>query len=388
MGPGKAIIAGGSVGGLFVGVLLQQAGWDVTVLERSSVGLEGKGAGLVPQREVSEILDKIGRDDVLRSGVIARERIFLSRAGEIIDVVPTPQSQISWDLLYEAFRMCMRNGGYQLRREIVRASTTAQSAAVEFADGSVQPADLVIGADGIGSVVRKAVAPDTHPRYAGYAAFRGLAPEVDLPPESAKIVSDRFTFFNAPRSQFLGYLVAGPDGSIEPGKRRYNWVWYRSLTDEQLKRALTSDSGERRIYSAPPAGLSRQTRDEFFSDARTHLPSSLSGIVTRERKPFLQAIFDYETPRMHYGRLALLGDAAYVVRPHTAMGVAKAAADAMELRDALVEEVFIDGALHRYSARRMIAGAQIARYGQRLGERLEIHTPNNSVVSYEEDEEG
>jgi hypothetical protein len=46
----------------------------------------------------------------------------------------------------------------------------------------------------------------------------------------------------------------------------------------------------------------------------------------------------------------------------------------MELRDALVEEVSIDGALHRYSARRMIAGAQIARYGQRLGERLEIHT--------------
>ena len=78
---------------------------------------------------------------------------------------------------------------------------------------------------------------------------------------------------------------------------------------------------------------------------------------------------------MYRGRVALLGDAAFVVRPHTAMGVSKAAADAMELRDALVEEASIDVALHRYSAKRMIVGSKIARFGQRLGERLQVHTP-------------
>lgn len=90
---------------------------------------------------------------------------------------------------------------------------------------------------------------------------------------------------------------------------------------------------------------------------------------------------------MFRGRVVLLGDAAFIVRPHTAMGVAKAAADAMELRGALVEEASIDAALYRYNARRMIAGSQIARYGQRLGESIQMHAPEHAPFSYEEDEE-
>ena len=366
----RAIIVGGSLGGLFAGVLLQRAGWHVSIYERSTAGLEGKGAGLVPQSEVEQILDEIGRKDVLRTGIVARERIFLNRAGEIVGVVRTPQAQISWDILFAAFRNQLTDDNYQNGRVVAEIESSEASARVHFSDGSSEQADLIVGADGIGSVVRKAIAPGSEPSYAGYVAFRGLAPESHLSKQSAALVSERFTFFDDPGSQFLGYLVAGADGSSERGQRRFNWVWYRQLTAEQLAAALTSDAGRRREYSAPSSGLSAQTKKELRCSAENLLPGVLSEIVTSEEFPFLQAIFDYEAPRLRNGRTVLLGDAAYVVRPHTAMGVSKAAGDAMALRDALTQEASLHVALERYSSVRMAAGAAIARYGQRLGERF------------------
>ena len=190
-----------------------------------------------------------------------------------------------------------------------------------------------------------------------------------------------------PGSQFLGYTVAGADGSTQLGARRYNWVWYRQLAPEQFAKALEANDGERRAFSAPPGGLSTSTEEELRAAARAKLPTVLSAIVTKEKYPFVQGIFDYEAPVMFRGRVVLLGDAAFVVRPHTAMGVAKAAADAMELRDALVEEPSTDAALYRYNTRRMVAGSQIARYGQRLGQRLQMHVPEQAPVSHQGDEE-
>ena len=369
-GSKSAIIIGGSVGGLFAGVLLQRAGWHVNIYERSTFGLEGKGAGLVPQSEVEQILVEIGRRDVVRTGVVARERIFLNRAGEVAGVVRTPQAQISWDLLFSAFRNEMADGNYHKGRVVAEVESAETGDRVKFSNGSSEQADLIVGADGIGSVVREAVAPGTEPRYAGYVAFRGLASETRLPKKSAALVLERFTFFDAPGSQFLGYLVAGADASTERGRRRFNWVWYRQLTAEQLAAALTSDAGERREYSVPPSGVSATTKKELRLAAENLLPPVLADIITQEEFPFLQAIFDYEAPTMRSGRAVLLGDAAYVVRPHTAMGVSKAAGDAMALRDALTQEASLHVALEKYNGVRMAAGSAIARYGQRLGQRF------------------
>jgi 2-polyprenyl-6-methoxyphenol hydroxylase-like FAD-dependent oxidoreductase len=93
-------------------------------------------------------------------------------------------------------------------------------------------ADLVIGADGVGSVVRAAVpGSDAPPAYAGYAAWRGLVPETALPRDAAELLYERFAFFDADGSHALGYLVPGPDGSTDTGQRRYNWVWYRRCAE-------------------------------------------------------------------------------------------------------------------------------------------------------------
>jgi 2-polyprenyl-6-methoxyphenol hydroxylase-like FAD-dependent oxidoreductase len=171
--------------------------------------------------------------------------------------------------------------------------------------------------------------------------------------EEVSLLFDRFTFFDGQRSQVLGYLVAGAGGSTQTGTRRYNWVWYRPLTDVQF-RVLTSDSGKVREYSVAAGELSLETRTELRRQAIDQLPPPCARLIAGEPRPFVQAIFDYACPTMFRGNSALMGDAAFVVRPHTAMGVSKAAGDAMALRDCLHQADSLPEALARYDGARRI----------------------------------
>jgi 2-polyprenyl-6-methoxyphenol hydroxylase-like FAD-dependent oxidoreductase len=107
------------------------------------------------------------------------------------------------------------------------------------------------------------------------------------------------------------------------------------------------------------------TRRELHESAASQLPAVCAQLVEREPNPFVQAIFDFEAPSMVKDRIALLGDAAFIVRPHTAMGVSKAAGDAMTLRDCLAQALEIPEALmRRYDNLRRRTGHEIASYGR------------------------
>jgi 2-polyprenyl-6-methoxyphenol hydroxylase-like FAD-dependent oxidoreductase len=364
----KIVIIGGSMAGLFAGVLLRRLGHDVRVYERSSQGMEGRGAGLVAQNEVLEILSEIGAESVTHSGVVARERIFLNRNNEIESRQRTPQSQISWDRLFSTFLSKMAPGGYIRGMEATTVWQAGQRAYVRFSNGEIDSADILLGTDGVGSIVRKVVAPDTVPSYAGYVAWRGLIPETALNASDAALLLDRFVFYHMPHSHILGYLVAGANGSTELPDRRYNWVWYRQVKGEvALAEVLTDSEGRRREFSLARGSMPTQTRNALVEAARALLPESLARTVELESQPFIQAIFDYEAPIFAKERIALLGDAACIVRPHTAMGVSKAAGDAMALRRHLVEHSDPIEAIAAYSVERGNLSRQIAAYGRRLG---------------------
>ena len=247
-------IVGGSLGGLFAAVLLGKDGHDVRVYERSRHGLGGRGAGLVGQRDTFAILRAAGCEHLAHVGVVSNDRIMFDRSGAIISRVAAPQMQISWDRLYRIFRELVASDAYSLGKEVVRVGQDETSAHVAFADGARETADLVIGADGVASVVRTAVNAGPSPSsYAGYVAWRGLFPESELPAAAGDVLLDQFAFFEMPRSHILGYLVAGPDGETTIGKRRYNWVWYRNTSGVALKDMLTDDSGCHHPMGIPPA---------------------------------------------------------------------------------------------------------------------------------------
>ena len=171
--PTRIAIVGGSLAGLFAAVLLSRDGHDVTVHERSIRGLEGRGAGLLGRRETFAILRAAGCEHVARAGVVARERIVFDDAGFIVDSKMPPQTQISWDYLYRTFRDRMPDGSYVLGRRVDRVVQESDRVLISFENGNVETADLVIGADGIASVVRAAVdGPDAANAYAGYSGMQ------------------------------------------------------------------------------------------------------------------------------------------------------------------------------------------------------------------------
>jgi len=361
----RIVIAGGSMAGLFSAALLLKAGHDVHVFERSGNGLEGRGAGLVAQREVFDVLHAIGLDHVAQLGVVARERITLGRDGTVVGKDPRPQMQVSWDHLYVAVRAAVADGSYHLGRAAVGAGQDADHAWLELEDGTRISGDLMIGADGIGSAVRRSLLTvNQGPRYAGYVAWRALVPENKLVTAAARALSDRFAFFHMQGGQALGYTVAGSAGELHAGERRYNAVWYRKVAD--LDEALTDRDGRRQPFSLPPSGVSDTAKTTLIAEARELLPPSFADVFEAEPAPFVQAIFDMEALRMVDERIALVGDAAFVARPHTAMGVAKAAGDAMEIARAVAHGWTLQ-ARRSFEAERMEAGRTIVALGMRLG---------------------
>lgn len=364
-------IVGGSLGGLFAAVLLHRAGHDVTLFERSATGLERRGAGLVAQQEIFELLTTVGRAQDVNVGVVATERITLDRSGRVASRDPSPQTQISWDHVYEVLRALLPADRYRLGSHALRVEDGDDAAGIHFADGSREDFDLVVGADGLGSVVRKTVAPADHRnRYVGYVTWRGLVPESILSADTGDVLLGRFAFYNGPGVHMLGYLVPGVGGDLRPGFRRYNWVWYRSLSDRGLTQLMQDVGRPPRSFSTAPGELPTALRDRLVEEAAHVLPPPFADVVDAESEPFMQAIYDYVAPRMAGSRVALLGDAAAVVRPHTAMGAAKAAGDALALAAALRHGGDVSAALAAYNAQRLPVAQAISRYGQQLAQSL------------------
>ncbi len=364
-------IVGGSLAGLFAATLLKQAGHDVRIYERSVSGLDGRGAGLLGKKETFAILRAAGCEHVARVGVVARERVTFNETGTVVDRSMAPQSQLSWDYLYRTFRAFIADDDYVLGRHVDGVRQDNHAAYLSFKDGGEEPADIVIGADGTASVVRNAVNSRPSPSiYAGYVGWRGLLPETALPPQAAADLLDRFAFHQLSGSHVLGFLVAGPHAETIPGSRRYNWVWYRPAAGEKARAAVFTDSAGRvHPYSLPPGSVPRAARAVTIADAARLLPTSLAAAVAATEQPFAQGVFDYETPLMANGRMVLIGDAAFVARPHTAMGVAKAAGDAMALVAHLSRKPVVE-ALRAFHEERLPVGASIVAYGRRLGEML------------------
>jgi 2-polyprenyl-6-methoxyphenol hydroxylase-like FAD-dependent oxidoreductase len=363
----RVAIVGGSLAGVFAGIMLQQAGHNVRIYERSRSGLAGRGAGLVGQSDLLHILRLIGCEHVARVGVVAKERIYLNQNGGIAQTVNMPQTQISWDVLFETVASRIASGSYLLGRDVADVLDGDRGAELVFGNGTREMADLVIGADGLGSVVRKAVNPgDFQNGYSGYVAWRGLIPEAHLPPAAALLL-DRFSFYVRPGNHVLGYLVPGPKGEMSTGCRRYNWVWYRRVPQSDLAATFTGIDQRTHAFSLPRGGLSEHRLKLLRDDAMQVLPPQLALAVEAELSPSIQGIFDYEAPRMIGRSIALIGDAAFVARPHTAMGVSKAAADVMALSDCLASAVDLPTALQKFEADRIVFGRNIVAYGRQLG---------------------
>lgn len=367
MGKRRALVIGGSLGGLFAANLLHLAGWEAVVVERASDDLAGRGAGIGTHDELFRVMRRLGVsvDDTMRLAV--GSRICLDRTGAVTHELALTQFMSAWARIYRPLRELLSAGQYRAGLALERIEQDAHGIIAVFGDGTREHADLLVGADGIHSTVRAQFLPDVRPRFAGYVAWRGVVAERDVSPD----IVDRYVFCLPDGELMLSYPVPGRDGDIRPGRRGYNFVWYRPVDREtDLPRLCTDAGGRQHGMSIPPPLIRPEIVADLKADARALLAPQVADVVARAAQPFFQPIFDLESSPIVFGRVALLGDAAFVARPHVGAGVTKAALDAECLADTLAADD-IDGALARYDRQRRRFGASIVARARRLGAHLE-----------------
>ena len=357
--------------GLLSALMLRRAGWTVDIYERVESELSGRGAGIVAQHELIERLRKLGLE-TSALGVHITTRKILDAQGQLTEEIHCPQVLTAWERVYRLLRDAFPPERYHRGRGLVGFEPGANSVLARFSDGEVIEADLLVGADGTRSTVRQQALPEATPLYAGYCAWRALIAEDAIPCDTHRDLFEYMTFTLPPGEQFLGYPVAGPDNDLRPGHRRYNVVWYRPADEKtKLQWLLTDERGTTHAISIPPPLIRREAIAEMRADAERLLGPQLRQIVKLIEEPILQPIYDLESPRMAFGRVAILGDAAFVARPHMAAGVSKAADDAAALAQALQAEADVPAALKRFEAARLRENTLIIERARHLGAYLQ-----------------
>lgn len=370
---GKVVIIGGSICGLLAGNVFHRMGWDVHIYERVADNLEGRGAGITILPGLIEGFHAAGVNETEQSlGIELPARIALDRTGHIVAERAFSQVMTSWNRLYNALKKVFPVERYHKGMNLDHVEQDDRKATACFADGTRIDADFLIGADGSRSTVRSQFLPDVKPYYPGYIAWRCLTNKRDLSSATHETLFNRYAVCVAPGQQGIGYPVPGPGYSVEPSQRQYNVVWYQPASEEYLCHLMTDDSGRHHPNGIAPALLSARVKREMRELAPQVLAPQFAEAIGKSNWMFFQPILDLELTRMVFGRVVILGDAAFITRPHVAMGVPKGAGDVLALADAIKSssDHFLSG-LARFEAQRLRVSHNIVARGRYLGGYME-----------------
>ncbi len=364
----RILIAGGSLGGLLAANLLLRDGHEVLVLEKVSNSLDGRGAGIVAHSVLIDSLRRagVGVDDTL--GIAVSSRVTLDANGSAVATLHMPQVLTSWSRLYHLLREALSGEHYLQGTTVCGVTEHADGVVVHCDGGKNFTGDMLVASDGLHSAVRAQYAPAAQPVYAGYVGWRGVCDEAVLSAHTLETVFDCFGFGLPAGEQLIGYPVAGAGNAIERGKRRYNFVWYRAAAaPDGLAELLTDADGKRYALGIPPNKVSWRHIAAMRTAARALLAPQFAEILEKTAQPFLQPIFDVSSSQIAFGRVALMGDAAFVARPHIGMGVTKAAEDALALVGCIAREGAGAAAAAAYQALRLAPGQAMVQRGRDLG---------------------
>ncbi|WP_342713080.1 hypothetical protein AAFG13_19875 [Bradyrhizobium sp. B124] len=365
----RVTISGGSVAGLCNAITLRKLGATVTVHERVPGPMLARGAGIVVQRELIQLLEENGAGPL--PFTTCRGRRYLDPDGGDGVLQDMPQEFTSWEAIHKALRATVPGECYRADSEVMAVSQAGSKVSATLGDGSVVESDLFVAADGSGSAVRRQMLPDVEARYAGYVAWRGTLDERNVPSDLLPFFDDRFTFSEARNGgHMLAYFIPGPDGAVTVGSRRLNWVWYVHVGAAELANVLTDKDGTRHRSSLPRGSASAKAVADLRARALREIHPKMAALVAETPDPFLQSILDVTVPKTLFGRVLLTGDAAFVVRPHTAGGTAKAAYEASVLARALKSaRANVDVALQSTERLQLEYGNALYQYGLALGNR-------------------
>ena len=354
----KIAIVGGGIGGMATALAMTQAGFKVTVHERSAQ-LVDLGAGITLAPNATRVLYHLGLGPTLEQTAVMPPKTEYRhyRTGAVIMRMMTkdfralygsPYMRLHrWDLQHAMITRLaeIAPGALQLGSHVERLEPRSESVVLRFADGRTETADMVVAADGIRSTIRETLFNPAPPVFAGFVAWRGLVDTAQLPQhlhESAVAFGQgrHINRYLVRRGELLNFIAVAHRDKWEAE----GWTIPAPL-DEFLAEFASFDEGTRAVISRP-------VRGQVFK----------WGLFGR---PWLE--------QWSHGRVVLLGDAAHPMLPFLGQGAANALEDAMILTRCVASETTPERAFALYQKTRgpRVKGAteQAARRGDRyLGE--------------------
>ncbi|MFM9607123.1 FAD-dependent monooxygenase [Streptomyces niveiscabiei] len=352
-------VIGGSVAGCAAAQALRRAGFTVTVFERSTGDLRGRGAGIAIPRPLYEAL-AAGRD--LPCVPVSRRRwVVRDDAGgtRLLWDQPSPAAAVGWPALWRGLRDTVPDHSYRTGARCAGIDEDAGSVTARFEDGTRHRFDLLIGADGHDSQVRRLLHPEPGVHIAGYRAWRGTCPLAGVP-EVTGLLDDAWVTACHPHGHAVYYPIPGEPGTAGT---LVNWVAYSFVPTAP---------------AAPPGAVPRALWEDFLAASAPRLPRDLYQVLARtdREKVSVQTVGDATVPAYGRGRIALAGDAGALSRPHASSGVLKAHQDAQALEAAFTREASVPDALKHYDTARTAAANAVVALGARLGLHQVEQTPD------------
>lgn len=369
----RVIVAGYGVGGAALSLALQRLGIDCIVLEQAhkleevgaGVQLSPNGVAVLKQLGVMEQLSRVAfepHDMKYRDWKTGEVLLSSPLKPTVVEHFGSPYYHAHRADLLAVLREGLDASRISLGRKIVAVSQSADRVSVQLEDGAVEEGDVLIGADGIHSIVRMQMFHADAPESSGCIAWRGL---VDVTAAERLEISPSGHFWMGPGySAVIYYVSAG---------KKINWICIGN-----------QPGGQQESWSATTT-----TREVL--DIYKGWNPEVTGLIELTEKPFVTALYD-RTPLETWvnGRTALLGDAAHAMLPYHAQGACQSIEDAWVLarlldqgRDKPVQEVLHHyEELRRHRAQRVQAESRVAERRFHLSDPDEVEERNRRMRRY------
>ena len=359
----NAAVIGGSIAGCAAAIALSRAGCSVTVYEAARGDLHDEGMGIP--------IPSSARDDLVAAGYLdpamhtrRRDEVtWLTRdaeslAGWMVGRQKHSSTIVSWGLVWRHLRERLPAGMYHDGSPVTAIRPDPQGVTLEIAGGRDERFDIVLGADGHRSQVRRIVAPEAGLSQAEYGMWRGGFPAERLSGIARSRFTQELVAVGFAGGHALFYLSPDP----QPGRLRQNWAIYGPVPAW--------------AYQADPAWAARDPLGEGAIEflhglVDDQFPPSWAEVVRRTRPSeiTLSPVYDVSVSACAAGRLLLIGDAGTLVRPHIGVGpgAVKALQDACVLERACRENRTWESGVAVYDAERSTVGTALTELGKYLG---------------------
>jgi len=363
MKPAQVVIAGAGIGGLSLALSLHQAGIPVRVYEavRDPSPL-GVGINLQPSavRELTEL--GLG-DSLARTGIATQRLNLCNKIGQLIHSEPRglaagyrwPQISIHRGelqfLLLRAARERIGDGNIRTGAKLRSFVQSGDSVRARFSDEEsvselVEEADILVGADGIHSAVRRQLYPDEgQPHFAHQILWRAAVEAEPFLDGQTMVIAGHFD----------QRIIVYPIGKVAGGKLLTNWICQMTVPDQ----AQSPENWNRRVEKEKVLSAFERWRFPWLD-----LPT----LIERSPSIYEFPLVDRDpVPAWSFGRVTLLGDAAHPMQPVGGQAGSQAILDARTLARTLIETEDAVAALKRYEEERRPTMNDIVLRNRNLG---------------------